>query len=60
MEAEIDDETDVYIHIAYIEKDRDGSYEITGVGGYIHFCIEDELTVNEITEDEYSNELENQ
>ncbi len=58
LEMDTGNEADVYIHIAYIEKDCDGSYEISGVGGNIRFCVEDELLVEEISEDEYSSELE--
>lgn len=41
------------LHIAVIEKCEDGTYEIAGSGGLIHFAVEGDLTVRELEENEY-------
>ena len=56
LKADVDDESDVYIHIACIEKSPDGTYEMSGVGGYVQFSA-DELFVEELTEDDYNKQL---
>ena len=48
-----DDETDVSIHIASIDKLSDGTYEISGVGDFVHFSVEGDLGVKELSEDVY-------
>lgn len=58
LEADVDDESDVYIHIAAIEKSANNTYEISGVGGYVKLSVEGELIVEEMSEKEY-NELLN-
>lgn len=57
LKVDVDDESDVYIHIACIEKSLDGTYEISGVGGYVQFSVEGELLVEELTEDDYNKQL---
>lgn len=47
------DENDIFLHIAWIDKCEDGTYEIAGVGGLIHFAVEGDLTVRELGENEY-------
>ena len=48
------DELDVYIHIACIEKSQDGTYEMSGVGGYVQFLTDGDLLVEELTESDYN------
>lgn len=57
IEKEPDDEDDIFIHIAWIEKCDDGTYEIIGVGGRIHFSVEGELLVKELTQGAYDEQL---
>ncbi len=45
LAIDVDDETDIYIHTAFIEKASDGTYEIHGVGGYVHFSVDSDLLV---------------
>ena len=54
LRTDVDDESDIYIHIACIEKSSDGTYEISGVGGYVQFTTEGELTVTELSKEEYN------
>ena len=48
-----DDETNINIHIASINKLHDGSYEISGVGDFVHFSADGELKVEELSKDVY-------
>lgn len=48
-----DDETDISIHIAFIDKLPDGTYEINGMGDFVHFSVEGDLSVEELSEDVY-------
>ena len=57
LKADVDDESDVYIHIANIDKSTDNKYEISGVGGYVKFSVEDELIVEELTETDYNEQV---
>lgn len=57
VKADIDDESDVYIHIANIEKIEDNLYEINGVGGCVQLSANDDLIVEEISEEEYNKQL---
>ncbi len=50
-----DDETDISIHLAFIDKLSDGTYEINGVGDFVHFSVEGNLLVEELSEDVYEN-----
>ncbi len=54
LRTDVDDESDIYIHIACIEKSPDGTYEISGVGGYVQFITKGELIVTELSEEEYN------
>ncbi|MBR2970213.1 MAG: hypothetical protein IKC48_00205 [Clostridia bacterium] len=47
------DISDIYIHIAYIDKLKDGLYDISGVGGWIQFYVDGDLTVSELDEETY-------
>lgn len=53
IEKDLDDEDDIDIHVATIEKGEKGVYEIGGAGGYVKFTVEGDLVVEEITEEEY-------
>lgn len=44
---------DVYIHMAWIEKMPNGTYEINGVGGCMQFSVNGDLLVKELSEQEY-------
>lgn len=53
LKAHVDDESDVFVHCAYIEKLSDSTYEIYGVGDCLQFKINGELHVTELPEDEF-------
>jgi hypothetical protein len=48
-----EDETDISIHIASIDKLSDETYEINGVGDFVHFSVEGDLVVEELSEEVY-------
>ena len=50
---DVEDKTDIWLHIASIEKLEDEMYEISGVGGNIRFYVVGGLAVEEISEQEY-------
>ena len=56
LKADVDDESDVFIHIAHVEKSEDGKYEISGVGGFVQFFTEGDLLVEELSEDDYNSQ----
>ena len=58
LKADVDDESDVYIHIACVEKISDSIYEISGVGGYVKFSTDEELLAEEVTEEDYNKQLQ--
>ena len=53
IELNADDENDIYIDIARIEKLGDGTYEVGGAGDWLHFEVLGDLTVTEISDEEY-------
>ena len=57
LNAEVDDGSDVYIHMAYVEKASEDIYELSGVGSYPKFFAEGEFYVEGLTEAEYDNLL---
>lgn len=57
IDKKSDDSDNIEIHCAHIEKLEDGTYEICGVGAWIHFEVIGELNVCELTETEYSNQI---
>ena len=59
LKVDVDDITDVYIHVANIEKITDNIYDINGVGGYVKLSIDEELIVEELSQDCYNIQLNN-
>lgn len=57
IKMDLEDEKAPSIHIAYIEKNKNGLFEICGVGGWIEFRVEGDLTVRELTEEEYEEKV---
>ena len=57
LKADLDDATNVNIHAAFLEKASDGAYEIGGVGGWIRFVVNGEVSVKELTEENYNKEI---
>ena len=55
----VEEENDIYLHVAFIEKLENNIYEIQGLGGRIRFSIEGDLSVEELTEDKYTEQTEN-
>lgn len=53
LKIEADDKTDISIHLASIEKLSDGTYEISGVGDFVHFSVDGDLGVEELSEGVY-------
>ena len=53
IEINADDEKDIDISVAWIEKLEDGTYEIGGAGDWVHFEVMGDLTVTELCEEEY-------
>lgn len=47
----------MYIYIANIEKIEENLYEINGVGGCVQLSANDDLIVEEISEEEYNKQL---
>lgn len=59
LEKTVEDENDIYFHLAVITKRNDGTYEIYGAltSDWLHFRIDGELKVNELTEKEYNKSI---
>lgn len=57
IESDIDDIEDSGIHMAFITKRVEGTYEISGVGGWIHFAVIGQLNICELTDEEYFNQI---
>ena len=54
LEKQLENENDICFHIAIIEKNEDGNYEISGCGGWLVFNVEGDLQVSELDEKTYS------
>jgi hypothetical protein len=57
LEFDVDDKDDITLHIANIEKLANGKYEICGVGGSVHFCVNGDFSVTELSECEFQQQL---
>ena len=57
IKIDVEDVNDISIHLAFIEKNIDGIYEISGCGGSIQFSVEGDLLVEELTEEDYQKQL---
>lgn len=58
IEKQIEEDNDIYIHVASIDKKEDGSYMIGGVGDWLHFNVVSDLIVNELTENAYQEKID--
>jgi hypothetical protein len=57
LKFDVDDVTDVYIHIASVNKIANNVYAINGVGGYVEFSVDSELIVEALSQDCYNKQL---
>ena len=57
VEMDVDNMDDICIPFAFIEKQPDASYEICGGGASIHFTANEPLSVVELEENEYQEQL---